>query len=420
MSTRFHSKHVVGIAVLACALSTGVWGVISYQSGDHLAQAKAAETGPLDKARQVAVVACAILHRDFEETLTVQGNVEAKNFAMVSARMPGTIERLFVTEGDAVEAGVTELFQIDALKIRKAVEIRCQDLAIARCARLEKDANLERTEAVLEKAQIDFKRLKHLLEKGLVGTLDGVERSESGYKQALAVVKHAKSLVALSAEQEHQAKAALVIAEKDMSDTLVQAPISGRISQRLQELGEMAEPGRPVFRIDDTTTLEISAFLPSQYYARVEPGKTTARINVEGIDTGELVVTYRSPIIHPKLRTFEVKCLVTSPPKGVAPGALANLGVILARASGLGVPATAIQRREGRKVVFVVHEDRSRLVAISEGTLSGGWVLVKALDPSDTLLKKGALVITDGQYLVDEGTPVLVREDEAPAEEDAQ
>ena len=75
----------------------------------------------------------------------------------------------------------------------------------------------------------------------------------------------------------------------------------------------MAAAGTPVLRIEDLSVLEVSVFLPEEAYTSVQPGKTKMRIRVGNVDLGERPVSYKSPTVHHKLRTFEVKGLVASP-----------------------------------------------------------------------------------------------------------
>ena len=61
--------------------------------------------------------------RVFEDRVAVQGNIRAKNFAMVSPVIGGTIEEIFVREGDTVKAGETVLFTVDSANLRRALDV---------------------------------------------------------------------------------------------------------------------------------------------------------------------------------------------------------------------------------------------------------------------------------------------------------
>lgn len=393
-------KVLAALVVFACV---GAGGYFLYQQKARAQDAEAPEAAPPQE--RVSVVTTPATMRQFERSLVVQGNVEAKYFAMVAARIPGVIEAIDVDEGDPVIAGQTLLFETDAVALEKNVQINRHNLTVTQCARREAVANLDKVKVDFHKAKLDYERFQRLYAKEAV-TADAFEQQQSRYAQLDAVVKLATAQVDLTAAQADQAKAALAIAEKDLADATVYAPIDGTVSVRLQEPGEMGDPGVPVMRIDDTSVLEVAAFLPAQYYGAVVPNQTPMRIQVSGIDLGSQVVTYKSPTIHPKLRVFEIKCLLKDPPEGVAPGAMAQIVVVLDSRQGLGVPARAIQQRGGGSVVFVVEGNTVRQKTVKTGFESAGWIELLDAD-----VKDGAAVVTMGQYMVEEGTAVSVQQE---------
>ena len=214
--------------------------------------------------------------------------------------------------------------------------------------------------------------------------------------------------MALDKSKLEQARLQLTIAEKDLADSLVLAPISGQVSQRFMEPGEMAAPGTPVVKIEDLSLLEVSVFLPEEHYARVVPGKTEMRINVGGVDLETLRVVYKSPTVTPKLRTFEIKTLIESPPPEVAPGCLAEVVVVLDGRRGVGIPTAAIAQRGGNSAIFVVELQTARMLPVQTGRSMSGWTEIL-----DGGLSVGAEVITMGQQLVNDGTPVAVAKEDS-------
>jgi len=355
--------------------------------------------------KAIPVVTTMPLMHNFERVLVVQGNIEAKNFAMVSPRIPGVIESLFVEEGQAVVADETQLFQTDAANLKENVEIGRHNLTVAQCARQQAIASIEKVRADLHKAKLDYERFQRLFEKEAV-TADAFEQQESRYVQLQAAEKLSQAQVKLAEAQEDQAKAALAIAQKNLADATIYAPIGGKVSTRLLEPGEMGNPGVPVLRIDDTTIVEAAAFLPAQYYTVIVPGQTLVRIQVGDIEVGQHVVTYKSPTIHSKLRTFEVKCLLRNPPDGVTPGAMAQISVILESRKGLGVLSEALQQRGGHNIVFVVKDNISHQVIVQPGIEMDGWTEIREGDVNEQ-----TAVVTMGQYMIEEGTRVAVQKE---------
>jgi len=393
-------KQVVGAAAAALVCAVGIYAYLHLGGG----------AGERDKGAAQAVARPAVpvvltpaAMRPFEDGLVVQGNVESQHFALVCPLIDGTITELYVGEGDAVVAHETKLFQIDRVKVSQAVEISRQDLAVARCGKREAEANLKSLEAQFEKADIDYRRFQRLREQDAV-TLDAMEQQTARYKATKAGLEHAQTLIALAAEREKQAEAALVIAEKNLKDSLVHAPISGRVTHKMKEQGEFGSAGHPALRIADVSALEVSAFLPAEYYSRVHEGETHVRLSVPGTDAGTHRLSYKSPAIEPSLRSFEVKCRVTDPPDGLVPGAIAQLDVLLEARDGLGVAAEAVQLRAAQQVVFVVENGTAKMVAVETGLHTGGWVELLG-----DAVAEGQAVVTMGQLLIEDGTPVTVQ-----------
>jgi multidrug efflux pump subunit AcrA (membrane-fusion protein) len=169
----------------------------------------------------------------------------------------------------------------------------------------------------------------------------------------------------------------------------------------------MGDPEYAILRIEDPTLVEVSVFLPAAYYAAIISGQTQMKVNVSGIDLGLQTISYKSPTIDSKLRTFEVKCILKNPPDGVAPGAMARIVVVLESREGLGVPSVATEQRSGRSVVFIVKDNVAHQVPVETGIESGGWTEIL-----ETNLAEEDSIITMGQYMVEEGTKVTVQKED--------
>jgi len=397
---------LASIALVAVIGAVAMWQLRPASTAKAADAAKMNESAPspaTEAKSKVPVVVTPALTRLFEVRIEVQGTVEAKNTAMVSPRIPGVIESLFVDEGDAVIAGQTKLFATDSLKIQKAVLIQQQDLAVARCAQREAAASLERGRADFEKAELDYRRFARLLEKQAV-TPDAFEQQQSRYRQTQAMLKVAEAQVDLMTERQKQAEAALAISEKDLSDSVILAPINGRISLKLLELGEMGSLGQPVFRIEDPSLVEVSAMIPANFYPQIVAGQTQMKITVASVEAGLVTISYKSPTIQTKMRTFEIKALLKDPPPTMVPGSMAAISVVLESRKALGVPTVALQKRGERSVVYGVRDNKARVVEITTGLETDGW----------TEVKQGAItdatpVVTMGQYLLNDGTAVTVQ-----------
>lgn len=390
-----------GLKITGMLMAAGIIAMLAGCSGNA---AKESET---TATRVVPVKTTPVTQREFVSRIKAQGNLQAKEYAMVAARIDGILTDLFVKEGDEVKEGETKLFQVDKVKVTQAVDISKQDLALAKGSQREAKANLDSSQAQFDKAEIDYRRFKRLREKDAV-TLDVMEQQEMRYKAMKAGLDHAKTVVDLAAEQVKKAEAALVIAEKNLSDSLVVAPISGRISYKFIQPNEFIGGGRPVVRIDNPAVLEMSALLPAENFGDIAENATQVNIKAYGIDVGAFPVSYKSPTIQPALRTFEIKCVIANPAAGVAAGAMADIEVILEKKTALGIPLSAVVERGGKKVVFAVEANTAKMVPVVTGLETDDWVEIL-----DGALAADAPVVSMGQNLINDNTPVAVQKESA-------
>lgn len=355
--------------------------------------------------RVVPVALTPVETRVFEDRVAVQGNIRAKNFAMVSAVIGGTIEEIFVREGDAVKAGETVLFTVDSANLRRALDVRRQDRAVAENARRQAEARVAQVRADFEKAEVDLRRYELLYEDNVV-PVDVLEMQQSRYKQMRAALDMAATMVQLSREQEEQAGIAVEIAQKTLDDASTKSPIDGVVTMKLAEVGEMAQAGHPVVRVEDMTALEASAHLPAEHFDKVRESETEVRVSAYGKDLGTAKVTYKSPAINPKLRAFEIRCALDRLPEGVSTGAIADLAVVFARSGGLAVPSSALVARGGKTLLFIAEGDVARALEVAPGLANAGWT---EIIPAQGLAA-GTPVITMGQTLVEDGGKVQIQD----------
>ena len=355
----------------------------------------------VETARVLAIRAQPVASREFARRLTVQGTLEAKNYANVAARADGNLDAIWVDEGDAVIAGTTSLFQIDPVSRENALTIAKQNLAVAKASLTVAEASVRKTEAEARKATLDFDRYERLHNDGKVSDNE-YESAEVQYAQAKAGIAVARAQVDLAERQVKQAEASLSIAQKNLDDAKIVAPISGAVSSRTAEPGEQMSVGRVILRIDDLTSVEAAAYLPAQYYPDVVPGKTTFRLDIGGREAGTHAVTYRSPTINPVLRTFEIKGKVEAADGLAVPGQMADLTIVFETHQGIGVPSASILIRNGKPTVFVVQDGKAVAREVQTGIQNDAWTEISSG------LEAGESVVTEGQTQLRDGMPVAV------------
>ncbi len=320
-------------------------------------------------------------HR-FCEVRRVQATLRAKESALVSARVSGTIDELYVDEGASVKKG-QNLFQVDRVNLENAVRAAEDDLRLAK-------AKAREAEVTRDKARLDDARMKRLVAEKAV-TKDAAEKASVGSARADAACDAA-------AAQITKAETALAIARKNLADSTAVAPFDGTVKKKLLDVGDYARSGTPVFAVDNPAVHEICFDLNAADYARVKVGET----KVEAIGRA-LTVSYKSPSVNPRTRTFEARAMIELTPD-LAPGMLLDAGVVLRDAKAPGLPVRAVNLRGGTNAVFAVVDGKVKALPVKVGLSDGGWTEVHGVPD-------GACVIVEGMLLVNEGDAVRVAEE---------
>jgi len=210
--------------------------------------------------------------------------------------------------------------------------------------------------------------------------------------------------VVLGENQVRQAEAALRIAEKNLEDTRTYAPLSGRVTLKLHEVGEIVGGGNPVVRIEDPTDLEAVVSIPVSRSEQVIPGTTEVRARSGGRDIGTFKVTRVTPSVTPALRTVELRVdLPGAVTESLLPGAPLDLEVLFERRESLAAPAVAVLRRADQSILFTVEDGKAREVTVTPGREQDGWVEISGDGVNESLK-----VVVEGQNFLEEGRPVTL------------
>ena len=370
-------------------------------------ESSAKEASSEKDKKGLSVVVTAVKEMNFEERVETSGNLETREFSLVSARVPGIIDDIFVREGDQVIAGKTKLFQIDRVKSKQAIDIAKEAVSVSEFRYRARLATVKRIEADLNKAEIDYERFKRLYHNDMAVTKNALESQESRYIQTKAALDEAKAMADLSEKEMEQERGRLIMAQKDYENSMGISPISGYVSKRFKEPGEMVGAGTPIVEIDNLSVLEVSAYLPAAYYQKVVTGETTMEVTVGTIRVGELLVVYKSPVIDSRLRNFEIKALIKDPQEGVTSGDIALINVILGAHEGTGVPREAVLRRLSGTHLFVAEKGTAKMVPVETGLENDGWIEVLSED-----IQEGTSVITMGQDRLSDGTAISILKEE--------
>lgn len=314
---------------------------------------------------------------DVEDIVAAVGSVEANRDVMVSSETAGRVTAVLVEVGATVKKGQI-LVQVDA----ELKEVAVQQ---ARAAQLAAKTNLE-------KAKKDFERTEKLAKTGDVADVE-----LEGYRLAY----HA-------ADAQYQgAIAGARLAERQLADTRIAAPVAGQVASRRVEVGEMVGPGKEIANVIDISMMKVRLSIPEEEVQKVHAGQA-ADLRVDS-RPGEVfhgkVHTVGAKSESPNGHTYPVEVLVqNTTATALRVGMFARVAVRANTARGvIVIDRNALIDNEGKPAVFVAKDGVARLRPVTLG--------LQGLEHTQVTggLTEGDLVITFGHKALKDGTPVAYK-----------
>jgi multidrug efflux system membrane fusion protein len=334
---------------------------------------------PKPAALPVPVSAVSVKRQDVPIFLTGLGTVQAYNSVLVKSRVDGEIVKINFSEGKDVRTG-NVLVQIDPRPYEAALS--------------QAKANKLKDEAQLENARLDLDRLSRLV------TINAVSKQQADTARALVAQLEAT----VKADQ-----AAIDIASTQLDYTVIRSPIDGRAGTRMIDIGNIvrATDTAGIVTINQLNPIYVNFALPADSLppvrARLKEGdvRVTAQdSNLVDLATGALTVIDNQ--VNTATGTVTYKATFANGDEMLWPGQFVNVRVeIDVRRDVLALPARSIQQGPDGPFVFVV--DSNHVVAKRSVKVGPSSKVAAVVDAG---LQQGEIVVTDGQYRIQSGTPV--------------
>lgn len=345
------------------------------------------------------------------QTVPVSGSVVSwKDPSNVAFVVSGKVVEAGPREGDAVRQGQV-LARIDPADYTLAVEAAEAQVAAARAV-LEKAESparpevLEQARIAFERAQDEYRRVKQLYDSKSLAPNDfhkfeaAYEAAGQQYKQAQAGAQ--KEDRAQARAVYNQAAAAEGIARKHLEDATLRSPLSGFVSSRSVQAGEMASPGRPVFQIVELDPVDINVGVPETDIPLLRLGQTAA-VQVPALPGEPFEGTVRliNVAADPTTRTYMVRIRVPNPRYLLRVGMIAEAQIRGDRVlDAMTLPGeSVVHDPQGATVVFVYFPEQKRVYSkrVETGTVYGREIQIKSgLAGDESIVLAGQDRLRDG------------------------
>jgi membrane fusion protein, multidrug efflux system len=349
-------------ASIATAALVGAVALAAAACGDSRAETPQRNgPGMGGSERAIPVAAEVVQPREMQVVLRGSANLRARQEVEVLPKQSGVIGRLMVEEGAPVRAG-------QALAALDSEEWQLQ---------------LQQSEARARAARDAAARASQLQQQGLISDQE-VERLQSD-----AAV----------------AEADMGLARLRVRNAVITAPISGVVTHRLIERGQLVNSSTAAFRVADVSRLEAAVGVPEREANRVQPGQA-ARVRVEGQAPVTGRVARIRPVVDPASGTVQV--VVEVDPQqggGLRPGQFVNVEIVTETLDErLTLPRTAVLVDGATPRVFAVSGGRAQEREVTLGVSQAERVEIQVgVSPGDT-------VVVVGQSNLRPGVAVNLRE----------
>lgn len=196
--------------------------------------------------------------------------------------------------------------------------------------------------------------------------------------------------------------------ENMLENTVLRSPISGVISARNYDVGDMYAMAQPIYTVQEISPVKLLVAVSERDYTRVKKGGQVS-ISADAFPgesfTGSITRLY--PTVDPATHTFLVEVKVPNKDRRLRPGMFARVTLVFGKNRSVVVPDLAVVRQQGAgdRYVYVLEED---------GTVSFRRVElgVRMGNEYEILsgVKDGEKVVTEGQLRIKDGVRVEVKQ----------
>lgn len=312
------------------------------------------------------VSAIEIQPQEFNHFLELQGDVKTKQNVLIYPEMAGTLERVYVNEGQQVQRG--------------------QLLATIDDGGLGSQLQQLKTQKAL--AETTFERQKRLWEQQIGSEIEYLQ-AKTNYEAQQNAVKQLESQLGKSA---------------------IRAPFSGIIDDVIKDQGTVVSPGpgSEVFRIVNLSDMYIEVEVPERYLSSVTEGKEVRVYFPVLGDSLNTRVRTTGNFINPNNRSFTAEIPVPNKGGTIKPNLTARVGINdYSSETALLVPQSIIsENSEGEQYVYIaeaVEESsiaKARKSIITTGFTQGAMVeVLSGLTAGELVIEEGARSVKDGQQV---------------------
>ena len=376
-------------------------GVFLSSCGGSRANVRKEET-PAEAAANtpVDVTTAAAITRDLPRFFEATGSLAGDEQTDVAPQTAGKVVAVGVDIGSFVRRGQMLVKLDDAeLKLRVDQAVAQVEQAKANVRQAEEKIGLKpgqpfdpnrvaevaAAKVTFDLAERNFRRAEKLIESGDVSRSFYDEararrdQTKEQYDVAVAQARQNYAAVDVARTTVANAESQLALARKNLSYSVIPAPIDGFVAERTADLGEYVSPQQKVATIVRTNPLRIKIDIPEQAISAVKIGQSVSVTTSSWPDKNFAGRVARiAPNVSAQSRTLSVEAEVENGSGALKPGQFATVRILQERSEpAVLVPARAVVTEAGVSRLFVIKNGHAEQRVIQTGQTEGDLIEVK-------------------------------------------
>lgn len=255
---------------MRCTRVMQFWG-LALASGLTACSSTPAET-PGTAETAVAVTTALVRSTTITDAFEAGGVVRARTTAALSARLVAPVLEVRVAPGDRVRAGQV-LVTLDGRDLQAQSRVATAATAAASNGVSAAEAEVRSAEASLTLARVTYERIAALHAKRSA-TAQELDQATAAFHGAQSHVQATSARVKEAASVSERARAASDAAQATESFLRLTSPFDGLVTEKMVEPGNMATPGQPLLRVEDTRGFRVDVRVDESRAARLFAGAT--------------------------------------------------------------------------------------------------------------------------------------------------
>jgi membrane fusion protein (multidrug efflux system) len=333
----------------------------------------------------VSVEPVAATEQSIARFIRATGTLVAEEQAEVAAEIGGRVVATPIERGTAVAEGAA-LVRLSATETEaqlkeaeaNAAQIEARlGLTAESTFSVEAVPEVQNARAAADLAENEFARIRSLLDQRVVSQSEFDQR-----RTQLEAARRQHEAAMNAAAQQYQAlqaaRARVALARKALADTVVRAPFSGLVAERLVSVGDYVTRGTKVAVVVRISPLRAQLTVPEQFVSAVAVGQPIA-FQVDAYPGRQFDgrVRYVSPTLQADRRALTIEAVVPNAGGELKPGLFATARIQQpTETPAVVVPAAAVRTTGGTSRVFVVNGNRVEERVVTVGQTVGELIEV--------------------------------------------